>query len=383
MLRFKPDDWLEGLLRPFILVDPQGFTYYELPAPDLRFAAVLLMTGIVLVSGRLRARLSVPAWRTLIALWLIFYIWTFFSGNGRYFMSGLLLAGPVLVLLVGRLPFTRSMRLLLLAGLVGLQAMLVHQHFSHGMWALAFWRDGPGLALEDSPIKHQPAVFVTISSVSHSALVPQFHPGSRWANVTGQVDIMPGMPEYVPLRRLLAAPLPRYLVLQILETVKDSSAQPEGEVLDMVNETLTRHGLQRDERPCQILQSNLETLHGKGVAPRLAYWFCPLREGPPAEPVLPPEAYAWNDVFDAVEKRCPRFFPPGEGELRIVGDLALRSYLSADTRLFVNESGQVLFRHLRALNATVIGSVDQVRRGDFQLDCHKLPGRYMYPWQQH
>ena len=205
MLRFKPDDWLEGLLRPFVLLDPQGFTYYELPAPDLRFAAILLMTGIFLVSGRLRARLSAPAWRTLIGLWLIFYLWTFFSGNGRYFMSGLLLAGPMLVLLAARLPFTHSMRLLLLAGLVGLQAMLVHQHFTHGMWALALWRDGPGVALEESPIKHEPALFVTISSVSHSALVPQFHPRSRWTNVTGQIDIMPGLPEYQPLRQLLAA----------------------------------------------------------------------------------------------------------------------------------------------------------------------------------
>jgi len=379
-----PDDWLEGLLRPFILVDPNGFIYYESPAPDLRFAAIALLTGIMLLSGRLRARLGAPAWRTLLGFWLIFYVWTFFTGNGRYFMAGLLLAGPLLVLLVGCLPFTRPMRVLVLAGLIGLQGMAVQSHFSHGMWALALWRDGPGLPLGKTPLRDKPAVFITISSISQSILVPQFHPLSRWANVSGQADITPGMPQYAAMKELLSTPLPRYLVLHVITGMPEEGAQPQGDVLEMIRGSLARYGLERDDRPCEALRSHLtvqDFSKGGGASLPLAYWVCPLRGGPPAEPALPQTANAWNDLFDAVEKRCPRFFPPGAGKLRFAGEVVFRAY-DSDTRLYVDGSGNVLFRYQRALNPTLIGSADQVRRGDFTLDCHKLPGRYVYPWQR-
>ncbi|MDZ7592769.1 MAG: hypothetical protein U5L05_19265 [Rubrivivax sp.] len=317
MLRFKPDGWLEGLLRPFILVDPNGFIYYELPAPDLRFAAITVLMGIALASGRLRARLGAPAWRTLLGLWLIFYLWTFLTGNGRYFMTGLLLAGPLVVLLVGSLPFTRSMRLLLLAGLLGLQGMVVLQHFKHGMWAMAYWRDGPGLPLGETPLRNEPAVFITISSISQSILVPQFHPLSRWANISGQVDIAPGIPEHAALRELLKSPMPRYLVLHVVTGIPENGTQPQGEILEMMRDTLARHGLQRDDRPCEALGSHLLLQHmlkrGTPSLP-LAYWFCPLSDGLLTGPAVAPTAQAWNDVFDAVEERCPRFFPPGRGQ---------------------------------------------------------------------
>ncbi|MDZ7592768.1 MAG: hypothetical protein U5L05_19260 [Rubrivivax sp.] len=60
----------------------------------------------------------------------------------------------------------------------------------------------------------------------------------------------------------------------------------------------------------------------------------------------------------------------------------MRSYVGSDTRLYVDGSGNVFFRYLRALNPTLIGSVDEVRRGNFTLDCKKPPGRYLYPWQR-
>jgi hypothetical protein len=385
VLRFEPDNWLEGLLRPLILADPSGFVYYEPPAPDLRFAAIAVFTGIVLAFGRLRARLSAPAWRTLLGLWLIFYLWVFSTGNGRYFVAGLLLAGPILVLLVGVLPFTRPMRVLVLAGLLGLQGLLVLQHFKHGMWTMVFWRDGPGLPIGKTALRTEPAVFITISSISHSILVPQFHPLSRWANVAGQADISQGMREHAPLRKLLAVPLPKYLVMHIVSEVPKEDEQPQGEMLELMRSNLARHGLELAARPCEVLRSHLPLQYGASndsEPPVLAYWFCPLRDRMLIEPTLRPEPDQWSEVFDAVEQRCPRFFPPGGGNNRFAGAIRFRSYGSTDTRLYLSEGGGVYFRHQRALNPTLIGTADQVRRGDFTLECQKLPGRYVYPWER-
>ena len=386
MLRFKPDDWLEGLLRPVILADPYGGIYYEQPAPDLRFAALLALTGVAVIVPRVRTGMTKPAWLALAGLWLMFYLWTFLTGNGRYFIVGLMLAGPLLVLITGLLPLTRAMRMFLLGGLLLLQGLLVQQHVSHGQWALAYWRDGPGLPLGPTALRDEPAVFLTLASISHSLLVPQFHPDSRWSNIAGQIDIEPGMPEYAPLRKLLAAPLPRHLVIHAIDGTTRVGKQPPADVREMAEATLARHGLHLGERPCEVHTSHLvirDLTKDDDPALPLGYWICPVAAGAAAAPttaVAPIERH--DDVFAAIEQHCPRFFPPGSGNRRSAGELTIRHYIGSDTRLYVDGHGNVLYRYMRALNPTYVGTVDQVRRGEFAIDCRKLPGRYVYPWQR-
>lgn len=387
MLRFKPDDWLEGLLRPFILADPNGFIYIEIQAPDLRFAALAALTLLLLITRRLPATSARPVVRTLVGVWLVFYVWVFSIGNGRYFIAGLLLVGPLLAALVARAPFTPPMRLTVLAGLLGMQAMVVHQHFVHGAWTLAQWTEsGPGLPLRDTPLRQEPAVFLTTTSISLSILVPQFDPRSRWANIAGQVNITPDKPEWTKLNRLLATPLPKYVVLPILTRAATDRMQPTSEVEQMLQRILGRYGLARAKRPCEVLESHLRTpnLDKSIEATRpLAYWFCAVDGGsstPSEEPASNPSP--WRDVFAAVEQACPRFFPPGGGEEAVVSEsVALRYYAKTDTRLYVDPHGNVMYRYLRAINPTRIGSIDDVRRGEFDVACDKLPGRYRYPWQ--
>ena len=387
MLRFKPDDWLEGLLRPVILADPYGGIYYEQPAPDLRFAALLALTGVAVLVPRVRTGMTKPAWLALAGLWLMFYLWTFLTGNGRYFIAGLMLVGPLLVLITSLLPLTRAMRAFLLGGLLVLQGLLVQQHVSHGQWALAYWRQGPGLPLGDTPLRNEPAVFLTLASISHSLLVPQFHPDSRWANIAGQIDIEPGMPEYEPLRDLLAALMPRYLVMHVIDGAAGDARQPPADVREMAHATLARHGLSLDDRPCEVLASHLLIRDmSKDTDPSLplGYWICPLRAGAAVAPTTtaaaPPDMH--DDVFSLVERHCPRYFPPGSGNRRSAGEVTIRHYIGSDTRLFVDGHGNVLYRYMRAFNPTFVGTVEQVRRGEFAIDCRKLAGRYVYPWQR-
>mgnify|MGYP001205321387 FL=1 len=387
MLRFKPDDWLEGLLRPFILADPNGFIYIEIQAPDLRFAALGALTVVLLIARRLSATEARPVSQTLVGMWLVFYIWVYVIGNGRYFIAGLLLVGPLLVALLARAPFTPPMRLTVLTGLLGLQAMVVHQHFVHGAWTLAQWTgSGPGLPLRDTPLRREPAGFLATTNISLSILVPQFDPRSRWANIAGQGNITPDKPEWATLNSLLATSLPKYAVLPILTRAATERMQPNPEVDQMLQRILGRYGLTRGTKPCEVIESHLRApnLDKSNETTRpLAYWFCAVEVGSRPQPQVPPSNPSpWRDVFAAVEQACPRFFPPGGGEEAVVSEsVALRYYAMTDTRLYVDRHGNVMYRYLRAINPTRIGSIDDVRRGEFNVDCDKLPGRYRYPWQ--
>lgn len=379
MLRFQPDGWVEGLLRPFILADPVGGVYFELIAPDLRFALLALLVPLALVSRRMRTRLSGDAWRSVVALLVMFYFWTFTTGNGRYFMAGLLLSGPVLVLLMDRLSSTMGLRVSLIAGALVLQIFMVQQHFGPGNWAWAFWRQGPGQLLAERP-KLPPAVFITITRPTFSILVPQFHPDSRWVN---QNSLMPGMPEYENFRQALAEGLPAYVVVPAADGTSPS-AQTAKDFGPMVAESLGPHGLRASMDDCRFLRSRVTIRAPVGMdasnAPPLAFWLCPVMQYA-ALPVAARELL-WADVFEHVERRCPRFFPPGHGRQSESSDFVMRDYFAAETQLYVYESGLVAYRYTRALNATVLGNIEQVRRGEFAIACDKLPGRYVYPWQR-
>jgi hypothetical protein len=49
-------------------------------------------------------------------------------------------------------------------------------------------------------------------------------------------------------------------------------------------------------------------------------------------------------------------------------------------RLYIESSGGVYYRHMRALNPTRIGDATQFRAGSAQFDCDQVDGRYRLPW---
>ena len=86
--------------------------------------------------------------------------------------------------------------------------------------------------------------------------------------------------------------------------------------------------------------------------------------------------------MDAVEQRCPKFFPPNGGQAALIEGAHLRKYAASDTRLWVHPSGLVMYQYYRAMNPTELGSVEDVLKGRFNIPCDKLPGRYLPFWQR-
>lgn len=384
MLRFMPDSLIEGLLRPFTMADPVGGVYLEMIAPDWRFAIFLTLMTLAFATRRAPALVS-PAHRaTVFGLLPLLYCWTFVSGNGRYFIWALLVIGPLVVLACRLLPGSRSLRATVLALVLLLQGYTVYDAYMPAQWGLSHWgRWSEPIA--ESPLRHRPAVFLTISGPSYSILVPWFHPQSRWANVAGQGRIRPGTHEHRQLQALLATPLPQYLVLPMMTGFEDEAARPEGDVRALIDAELLRIGLQLAGSRCEALRSRLipspPESQGGGRRPS-GVWVCPLEPGPLTagrEPSLSPEQAA---VFSAIEQRCPRFFPPGNNTTSARDGLVLRSYLMTDVYLYVEDSGRVMYKHLRSLNPILVARVEQVIKGDFTLACDKIVGRYEFPWHR-
>lgn len=373
-------------MRPFLLADPSAGLYYEDSAPDWRFVALMTLLAVALVSGSFKARATTEQKRLLLTLLVIFYTWTFTIGNGRYFVVGLLIVGPLLVMAWQWLPGSRGFRWLVLAGLVIGQTWTVGSMYRAGAWNLVGWQRGPAVYVSPTPLRKEPAVFVTVTAISYSILVPSFHPESRWANLSGQVDITARTPEYTKARQLLQSPLPLYLVAPANQGAGEPALQPDDTMWRVITIALREHGLEPSERHCEHIRTNLLP-HGRiADGPLGAFWLCPLRHAtkpsqpPYASTASAPPTNQMDDVFARLEMYCPRFFPPGGAVTKRHEDHWIRYYLGTDTRVFVEDAGFVTYKYFRSFAPTVAGSVEDVRQGKLSFDCSKLPGRYRPPW---
>jgi hypothetical protein len=234
-------------------------------------------------------------------------------------------------------------------------------------------------------LRQTPAIFISSTGISYSMLVPRFHPQSRWANVSGQHDITPDTGAWTRLHALLRTDLPKYALVPIPHDLMTPEGQPVELLLDVYAGLLKPQGLRFNGQPCQVVRSNLAPGPRDAQLPpgtTRGFWFCPLSYTPPA-PRTPESAAALPAglrlAFDAIERHCPRFFPPGRGIDRTPDDIHTRAY-DSDTRLLATQSGRVYLHYFRALNPTFIGTVDDIQQGRFDMPCDKLPGRYRPLW---
>jgi hypothetical protein len=384
MLRFLPDTWAEGLLRPLLLADPVAGLYAEIQAPDWRFLLLTLALVAGLAHRRSLSMLEPSQWRMLLALGVCFYVWTWTSGNGRYFLWGLFVVGPLLVLAIRHLPGSLALRNTLILGALGLQGFTAAITFDPNVWGLRTWNQGPGLSLEPHPLRQQPAVFLTIGSISYSIVVPSMHPASRWANIAGQQELIPGMREHARVQAMLDGPLPVKVMVNVTKGMLQNDGQPVPQLREVIARVLERQGLGLQSGPCDLVRTVADGPRGEhyhnGRAQDLL--FCPVRRHQQAAPVPEhqPVAPELDEVFTSIEQRCPRFFREGRALTELRDGTFVRRYAHSDTILVIEPAQGVFYKYFRAINHTRIGSVQEVREGRFVLDCTRLDGRYQPPW---
>lgn len=392
MIRFLPDTFRDAIWRPLAMASPEGGVYVEIIAPDFRFVFVLLLALAWLLFARGEQRRMSPPVILLMFTAGAFVPWLATTGNGRYFIPFLLIAGPVCIGLLQLIPATRSFRLILAASMVLWQAYLIHEVDPWRTWGHVSWSDSPAFGVEIPPeVAAQPATFVTLASISYSLIAPRFHPASRWINISTLQGVADKSRDALRAQELIAAPGPLRLIFPTVPGGQESE-HIDPALGKAIDDLLARQGLSiDDEAQCRMMRST--GLAGMASS-RLrdaqfekpvvhGFWLCPLaRHASSRATRAGPVPTSSQMVFDRVENLCPRLFKPGDAvSLRIPGG-AVRGYPGSDFKLYVLDQGQVWYKYVRALNPVLLGNVDTILRPAFTMDCDNIHGRSGLPWER-
>ena len=392
MIRFLPDTWRDALLRPLAMAAPDAGVYVEIMAPDIRFAAIAGLLGVWLLfmrNGRWRV---LPVVLLLVFSMLSFAVWMATTGNGRYFIPVLLAAGPLCVALIYHLPFTRNLRLSLAGLVLALQAFVVVQNNPWQWWGLGPWGDEAFFPIElDQEAITIPATYVTSTSISYSLVAPRFPNASRWVNISSQPDPY-NNPDGRRVQDLLAASKSIQLLIPSMPDHMTIDGVPGERITRVINEMIGRQRLTlEDPKKCRLLRSrgiasqafrDVDAVRPAVVA-KMGFWVCPLRYPVAATATSSNEGSPEvNRALDAVEKTCPRFFPPGHAPSSRIEGGVVRGYSAADMKLYAFDDRKIYYRYWRALNPVLVGSIEQVLASGFRMNCDTIRGRSGLPWER-
>lgn len=395
VIRFMPDTWRDALLRPVAMAAPNGHVYVETNSPDLRFVFIaLLLLAWAIYWVRRRTPMPKGLIVTGVLAVVSFVPWLLTSGNGRYFIPILLLAGPVCIGILCALPVTRGMKGALALLLLGLQGFVVFGADPLGIWAMARWRDGGYFEVTVPPVlKDSPHTFVLATSISYSLIAPQFHPQSQWINIANLDEASSQTSDQARARALLKQAKSLKLLLPVVPNYQARDGQPSASALKAVAKILAAQRLEFvPARLCMVMPSKgmAEVVHGDiaradpDKVAQSGFWVCDvqLNESLTMDATRVVQDPRINAVFAAVEKACPRLFRPGQLTASRVDSGYTRGYHESDTKLYVMDDGVVYYKYWQALNPMEIDTVLNVLALGFTMDCNNIRGRSGLPWER-
>ena len=390
MIRFEPDTLVDALMRPFAMAAPDANVYVEIQAPDVRFAVLVMLAIAALVAWNRLGTNREPVLALLALTAVSMWPWLETSGNGRYYIPMLLVAGPLCVGLICLLPLTKSFRFFLALLVLALQVFVVMQATPWRAWEWLAWKDAPYFQVDSPPdASTKPVTYVTISSISYSLIAPQFPVSSRWINLSSGAAT-PRDASWT--QKIIVGADSLFLLAPSISQQMTSDRQPTENVKKALDTLLAGHKLALEPgKPCDFLPS--KGLRGIAIrngrkndvinTEQFGFWLCPLRypvDLPVAEKSV--SNIKAEAVFERIEQLCPRFFPPGNAGTQIIAGGALRQYSESDTKLYVLDDGSVIYKFWRALNPVLIGTIDEVINRKFIMDCNKIRGRSGLPWER-
>ena len=341
--RFIPATLSAALLRPFTMVLPLSWIHFEMPAPDLRYA-LLLVLSLLWLSRWLWRRLSaVPpesrtldsSGRALGALGLAFLVdwalWLPVSGNSRYFIPMACVAAVLCMALIFRL---FSEQLVLRNGvLLAVFAVQFFQLYAGTEYRTYLpWHDGPWFTLSVPPqLESNADLYFLLGRQTNSFIIPDLPRASGFINLSGQYVLgatgATGRHVAAQIRRY--APHLRAVWSDPAATV---AAHAPPSFFDEPNDALEPFGLRVDPRRCSmIVIRGVDAIYMVGSRLRKGARFsqgsrstellmtCHVIRDPAATALLPGKRTA-DVAFDHLEDACPALFQPRRPVDVVLGD---------------------------------------------------------------
>lgn len=399
-LRFVPDSLGALLLLPWRMVLHDSWVYTEVPAPDLRPAALILL-GAAWAVQRLLRRVGGPAshearearaddapaagaaqaaaaphaWPVVgVFLAVSVPLWLLTSSNGRYATPMFLLLGPLVWALCERVAGVRVGRVLALL-LLCLQSVHVGAAGPYRWNAQPWTREMLPVQLPATLVE-RPLLFVNIGSMSESYLAALVHPQSVFVNPIGMYSLPtngPGWTRFVGLRDGWAGRTKVVFKAPARGELAGATA-----LLGALDDLIDRIGLELQRDSCEFIVVNAEpgdtesALTGRaGDKRRLAA--CSARLKPQGDPALARRRELATRITDALQVRCPRYFSPRSTVLEGTREEWSRRYLQHDLFVYVNfENDSITYRQERQAVAVQVGRVSSWAQDVERFTC-RLP----------
>jgi len=400
---FIPATVSAALSRPFAMIAPVRRLHYEQPAPDLRYAILLVLGALVLMSwlmsrfGRkwFKATLALPGpdARPLLALSCAFLInwvvWLSVSGNSRYFLPTACLAAVLVVGTLFRL-LARWPRARTCVVVVVLVAQF-HAVASGAVFRAALpWNKGPWFDVSmPAELASKPALYFSRGIQANAFVVPFLAPGSGFINLDGGWILGPDGANGARIRALIERFSPRMRVL-----VADPAVHADRDVsiphrVD-VDDGLEPFGLRVDEGHCATIVApyapKVEVVTFGHTIPPLpvSQWYtryliaCQVVPDGAGFGVVPPSERAANLALDRLEDECPAVLEPRRSETFLLNGpdnkgMWVRRYGNTHVSAWVS-AGQVRFQAMVGRDSIHdLGSVDEWENAPPQIVCGRQP----------
>src|SRR5581483_8062455 len=260
--RFIPTSLAAAIWRPFAMMSPVGLVHFERPAPDLRYALLIVLALLLLLVSRASRSRGAQAsagksgaveGRALLALGSAFaidwVIWLAESGNSRYFIPMACVAAVLVVALTCRLlmVWPRVLACVL--------ASILLVQFHQVQVGTAFrppypWQGEPWF---DVSIPHllatQPSLYFSIGVQSNSFVVPYLPAGSGFVNLEGDYVLGPEGANGAHIRKLITRFSPHLRVL-VEDSRVDAARDNDVPRLSNQDDAIAVFGLRIDPGSC-------------------------------------------------------------------------------------------------------------------------------------
>lgn len=375
--RFLDGGWLGLFFLPFQMIRSEAWIYTETIAPDLRLAALVVLLFFLMIF-RLRERLrcegkhlrfSEPDFykKTVMRItvfWIVsFLIWGGLFRIGRYALVLWLLI-PVLIIVVLQVACFGRRSVAIGVAIILAQIFLIFQNKIE-RWEGVDW-SGHWLNF-DVPYKisENPGIFVSLETQSLSAIGTKLSKTSSLVNLTGQYVHQSGAEMSSRLLNILQdESRPIYLMRsfnraeQVIRAIDWIRIDWSG-----LNSVLMPYGLKVGEgEKCERGALNFKptTFFADGKRQGgYEIFFCRLQRATQREML---DAVAtqtrFDQLFDRIERSCPRsFYPPGAHTVLTNGQY-VRSYFNTGTHMLTSQ-GVLYAGALRRLELVALADLQK------------------------
>ena len=387
--RFIPENLAAALWRPFALVDPVPMVQEELTAPDVRYAALMILAAILVVRWLRKPAESSIALRTLAALgcgltvdWVL---WLSASGNGRYFIPMAGVAAVVLVALVFELFATRpKARNYVMIAILGTQMLQLYCGTNY-RWAPEPWdRQWLGVDLPQK-LATEPNLYMTVGVQSNSFIGGFLPRESGLINFSGGYALGSEGASGARISGLISKYSPHLRVLwrgSTLPTGHEARRSP-------ADDALLRFGLRIDPSDCSTI-----VVHGLPPDPEITI-ISSQQDAPLAEPrdksylatcrVVADDAgrtaerertRAVDRVLDRLEDACPMLFQPRRLLTEHTRDVWRRLYVNTDLVAMVSRGTVKFLNPVHGGPQMDLGLESDWAKAPQRIECGRRGGRY-------